>query len=1067
MKPLGAPPSSTRSPRADSEPSPYLALPSDEPALASGPGTLATTDWDVPRAELRASVDALRARWQDVLCASWGYLLRRLSGQRAFLLRCSPPTALVPFECDDPVTFPHLVGAVHTRLAAHAGTVPFRAGDSAEPPLHAAEVAFRVAHGHDDSAPPSAEFADLTLEFQALGDTPRWRLAYRQPRTSSARAAHLLAQLRGLLEQATAAPEAPLATLSLVTPEAHPLLPDPAAPLDRPEPASVVTRFAEWAARAPQRPAVRQGATALSYGELATAAAAVAHRLRATGLVPGEVVALQGRRCPGLLSCMLGTLAAGGVILILDEDLPTERKTLLLRRARSRLLLRLESTPASDAAPGPAPLHVHPTSGSPLDTPAGPRPPLPASPEGGAPAYLFFTSGSTGTPKGVLGCHRGLSHFIQWQREAFHVGPEDRCAQLTRLSFDVMLRDVFLPLTSGACLCLPEPEETLPHRVVSWLRDSGVTLLHAVPSLARLWLAHTPPDVVPERLRVTFFAGEPLPDALVRAWRQAFPTAGRQVNLYGPTETTLAKCAHVLEDALLAGIQPVGRPLPQTQVLVLGEADRPQGIGEVGELVIRTPFRSLGYLDAPAAEQARFRPNPFTHDPDDLVYSTGDLGRYRPDGTLEILGRLDHQVKIRGVRVEPSEVEAALRDCEGVRDGAVAARELSAGDPQLVAYFVPGTPAPTPVQLRRRLERTLPAWMVPTVFISLEQLPLSANGKLDRHALPDPLPALALAPREEPGTETERRIARLWHATLGVDAVGAEQDFFTVGGDSLKALVLASRLSTEFHLPLSAATAYAHPTIQGQAAWVDEARVRPRLTAPGHIVFGPGRPHLLFAFPPLLGFGLTFYRLAAFLPSHTLYAFDFEESQDPISAYVDAVLRIAPGGPHALLGYSAGGNLAFEVAAGLERRGHRVRAVIMLDAERFVQPELLSDEEIERTVRLNLAHLAGLLAQDEQFRAFLESEGAREQLAGRLRAFLRYERGRTNDGPIQADIHYLHSSDRDICRSWAEVTRGHFTLQAGSGTHMEMLLGPHTEANGRLVEAILRALPPGAEKVTS
>ena len=293
---------------------------------------------------------------------------------------------------------------------------------------------------------------------------------------------------------------------------------------------------------------------------------------------------------------------------------------------------------------------------------AAPLPPI----HGEDAAYIFFTSGSTGVPKGVLGCHKGLSHFLHWQRQTFDIGPRDRVAQLTSLSFDVLLRDVFLPLTSGGMLCLPEEGDQA--HVLAWLAREGVTVVHAVPTLLQTWLTQESTGVDLGNLRWLFLAGEPLSGALVQAWRGRFPGGAEVVNLYGPTETTLVKCFHRVIGELQPGLQPVGMALPQTQALVLNATGQLCGIGELGEVVLRTPFRTLGYVNAPEEMRRHFVPNPFREgDPSDLLYYTGDRGRYRPDGSLDLLGRLDDQVKIRGVRVEPGEVKAVLEEHPAVQ----------------------------------------------------------------------------------------------------------------------------------------------------------------------------------------------------------------------------------------------------------------------------------------------------------------------------------------------------------------------------------------------------------------
>jgi amino acid adenylation domain-containing protein len=447
------------------------------------------------------------------------------------------------------------------------------------------------------------------------------------------------------------------------------------------------------------------------------------------------------------------------------------------------------------------------------------------------PAYIFFTSGTTGVPKGVLGSHKGLSHFLSWQRKNFAVGPQDRCAQLLGLSFDAVLRDVFLPLTSGATLCLPQEEDGFALNYIPlWLEREGISLLHTVPSLAQSWLDDLPPGITLHALRLVFFTGEPLTGTLVQRWRETFPQAGTIINLYGPTETTLVKCFYrVPADEVHPGVQPVGWALPETQALVIAGRKRLCGIGEVGEIVFRTPFRTLGYINAPEEQHKRFVPNPWREEATDLLYYTGDEGRYRPDGSLEILGRVDHQVKIRGVRIEPDEVTATLVQHPGVAAGIVVACQDRQGQMSLVAYVVERQPQGAPVaELRAFLGGRMPPEMVPTRFMRVERLPLTPNGKLDRRALPLPEP---MRPELEqtfvaPRTPAEEVIAEAWRDVLGLEQVGVYDNFFALGGHSLKATQVLARLNKRVASEVSLRSMFQFQTIAALATFLVEQQER-------------------------------------------------------------------------------------------------------------------------------------------------------------------------------------------------------------------------------------------------
>jgi amino acid adenylation domain-containing protein len=454
----------------------------------------------------------------------------------------------------------------------------------------------------------------------------------------------------------------------------------------------------------------------------------------------------------------------------------------------------------------------------------------------GDPAYVFFTSGTTGAPKGVRGSHKGLSHFLTWQRDEFRIEPSDRLAQLTGLSFDVLMRDVFLGLVAGATLVVPAEGQLAPDDLLRWMEDEKISVVHAVPTVARSWLGHVPAEVQLRHLKHVFFAGEPLSADLVHRWRQRFSPLCVLVNLYGPTETTLAKCFYRVPAVPRAGIQPVGVALPQSQALVLSPGGNLCAVGEAGEIVIRTPFRSLGYINAGEADHARFYPNP-SRQPPDLLYRTGDGGRYLPDGTLEILGRLDDQLKIRGMRVEPAEVEAVIRRLGNVREVAVLGRRFGTGDLMLVAYVVPADPAQglTMAVLREELRQVLPDYMLPAAVVSLRQLPITRNGKLDRAALPEPE-----FDRESLGTKyaapaqgAERQLAEIWKQLLGVAEIGAHDNFFDLGGHSLLLIEVHQRVRAQFAKPIALLDLFRHPTVAQLAKFLSGEDQQPNAVALG------------------------------------------------------------------------------------------------------------------------------------------------------------------------------------------------------------------------------------------
>ena len=667
----------------------------------------------------------------------------------------------------------------------------------------------------------------MTIYVRPTADRLELELVYQSDLFDRGRMVCLLYQYRHLLEQAVAVPTARVSAYSLVTPETRAHLPDPALALDEPPQTTAIRQFEACVRQSPDGVAVEQGNSRWTYADLARMSARIAVALRSSGAVRGDVVALTGPRSFGLIAAFVGVLAAGCVILPVDPALPEQRKRLMLSESGAKhvVAVRAQDEGAAQASdPRSLPVLCIDVCGALLSA-SQPSAAVDAAggPEPGDPAYIFFTSGSTGVPKAVLGRHKSLAHFLDWQRQTFAIGPADRIAQMTSLSFDVVLRDVFLPLTSGGTLCLPQQhdEADLPR----WLERVGATVVHTVPSVAQSWLAQSPKIAARPRLRWLFLAGEPLSGALVRGWRACFPNTLHIVNLYGPTETTLVRCFHEVGLEPDPGIQPVGRPLWQTQALVLSPRDRLCGVGEIGEIVIRTPFGTLGYLNARAENAQRFLPNPFTQDSTDIVYRTGDLGRYRPDGVLEILGRVDDQVKIRGVRVEPAEVAAVLETHEQIGACAVVARSGPEDRPELVAYVV-ARPAGgcSSAEIRSFLSERLPPAFIPAAFVFLQRLPLLPTGKVDRKALPEPdwSDHGKIQPFVAPRTPVEQALARIWSDVLGMPTVGIQDDFFELGGHSLRATQVISRVRAAFGVDVPLRAIFQRPTVRDLATLICE-----------------------------------------------------------------------------------------------------------------------------------------------------------------------------------------------------------------------------------------------------
>jgi len=571
---------------------------------------------------------------------------------------------------------------------------------------------------------------------------------------------------------------------------------------------AILNRILSWAETFTDRVAIERGALHLTYGQLATMLRQRAMAL-SPRITPGDLVALERPRSEQFVIDFLALLSLGAIPVPLNPDLPEARRRTLLDQLPSFVWLRngvvtgVESRDAEPLSPG--------------DTADG--------------AYVFFTSGSTGRPKPVLGSAAGLRAFVTWQSDEFAVAAGDRVAFLTSLGFDVSLRDVFLPLWSGATLVIPDDEEAgSPESVVGWLAERAITVVHAVPSVARAWLRYG--GEPGHSVRLICFAGEPLPAGLLRDWLDRFPATRDQVNLYGPTETTLAKFWHRVRPPQDRAIDPVpvGTPLPGTSAVLLGSADdfdpetvrrRAERPRADGEIVIVTPHPSRGYLGLAQATAERFL---------DLgggltAYRTGDAGRWTEDGRLVVLGRTDDEIKIDGVRIHPAEVGAALRGHGEVRDAyVVPVRDVAGNGGQptpyhMVAFVVPdGEPGPAADELRGYLAERLPTAMLPARFVNLAELPTNRNGKVDRLALREAAHRTnGHAPYIAPVSDLERWLARQWADLLCLDRVSATRDFLALGGTSIFAMQVAARVRRGLGVALTVREVFRHPTVRGLA----------------------------------------------------------------------------------------------------------------------------------------------------------------------------------------------------------------------------------------------------------
>jgi amino acid adenylation domain-containing protein len=699
------------------------------------------------------------------------------------------------------------------------------------------------------------------------------------------------------------------------------------------------TLFSASASARPDATAVAWDGGALSYAELEARSNRLAHRLRSLGVGRGVRVGVALERSAEVAVGWLGVLKAGGAFVPLDPSYPAERLSFMIDDARASVLLT--QRPVRDRLPRSRGAVIELDAPGALDGWPDTAPDIATAADD--PAYVIYTSGSTGRPRGAMVAHGGLANHTLAAADLFGLSHEDRVAQFASLSFDIAVEEFFPAWSRGAAVVLRSDDETLePERFSHWVEAQNVTVLDLPTAYWHAWVNDLSArgGQLPRSARLVVVGGEKALASVFEKWRSLAGGRVRWVNTYGPTETTVIATAH--EPAKSGeGEIPIGRPIANVTAYVLDPSMRPVPIGVAGELHIGGAGVGLGYLNQPAATAERFVADPFSDRPGARLFRTGDRVRWRDDGLLEFLGRGDGQVKVRGHRVEVGEVEAALRAHPEVRAAAVVAGQGTAGEARLDAFVVGPAAAE---ELRRWLKARLPLPSIPSSFTTLDALPMTPSGKVDRRSLPTPGAAMGglaagfVAPRDA----VEERLANVWGEVLGVVPVGVTDSFFELGGHSLLAIRLLAKVEEAFGRRLPLATLFLGPTVEEQAGWLRTPEPTGGKWTPVVPLVSTGTKAPFFCVHPAGGIVYCFAPLARSLgddrPFFALQSAGLDGETEPFqtieemaACYVAAIEAERPEGPYHLGGWSLGGLVAFEMARQLEARGKAVATLALFD----------------------------------------------------------------------------------------------------------------------------------------
>ncbi|MCH5532433.1 amino acid adenylation domain-containing protein [Pseudomonas syringae pv. syringae] len=812
---------------------------------------------------------------------------------------------------------------------------------------------YPVSEALQQAAPPGLVFGGLHTQEQThypltlvvnLGETLSLRFSYAREAFSEQHMAQLSAHFQQVLQALTHDAQAALGELALLSDreQQHVLREWNATAADFPSEQCLHNLIEAQVRATPDAPALIFAAEQMSYAQLNARANQLAHRLRESGVGPDVLVGICVERSLELVIGLLAIIKAGGAYVPLDPDYPEDRLVYMMQDSGIGLLL----TQAALLERLPIPPQVQSLcldqhgdwlEGYSTANPVNLSHPLNL-------AYVIYTSGSTGKPKGAGNSHRALVNRLHWMQKAYALDGSDTVLQKTPFSFDVSVWEFFWPLMTGARLAVALPgDHRDPERLVQTIREHKVTTLHFVPSMLQAFMTHPQVESC-NTLRRVVCSGEALPAELAAQVLKRLPLAGLY-NLYGPTEAAIDVTHWTCSTDDILSV-PIGRPIDNLKTHILDDGLLPAAQVVAAELYLGGVGLARGYHNRAALTAERFVPDPFDEQGGGRLYRTGDLARYRDAGVIDYAGRIDHQVKIRGLRIELGEIEARLHEHAAVREATVIDIDGPSGK-QLVAYLVPTDAAEAPDVLRERLQAHLkahvPDYMVPGYFVFIDSMPLTANGKLDRRALPKPDVARSQQGYVAPRTAFEQRLAALWEQVLHVERVGLNDNFFALGGHSLLAVSLVGRIRETFDISIKLHDLLLLQTLGELADFMraDEARVKSAVIA----MNANGSTHApLFCLPPGGGGTYSYYPLAGRLSdSRRVYGLVnkayvvpgwFDTSwQDMVDYYVEQIRMTQPHGPYNLLGWSMGGALAVEVAHVLERAGEVVSFLGLVDTQ--------------------------------------------------------------------------------------------------------------------------------------
>ncbi|MGG3836839.1 amino acid adenylation domain-containing protein, partial [Paenibacillus thiaminolyticus] len=820
--------------------------------------------------------------------------------------------------------------------------------------------------------------------------------------------------------------------------------------------------FANQAKHSPDAIAVILEEEHISYKELDERSNQIAHALRQRGVGRNDYVGVLAHREIQTIVNMMGVLKGGGAYVPIDPEYPKDRRLFILENSRCKLLLDSDAVIADDVTR--LPVEAGDVVVKPEDT-----------------AYVIYTSGSTGRPKGVVISHGAAANTILDMNRKFSVGSGDRILGLSSMCFDLSVYDIFGALAAGAALVMVRDHRDIAD-VSRIVEEAGITIWNSVPAIMDLLADHlnvqdrdepayywTPSHMRQgagqsrtrnTKLRLVLLSGDWIPMKLPAKVYRSFIHAN-VISLGGATEASIWSIYYPVNEADLdrdfASI-PYGYPLANQTFYVLNYELQLCPAGVEGELFIGGAGLAVEYLNDPVKTNEAF----IEHPQFGRLYRTGDCGIFHRDGYIEFTGRKDHQVKISGYRVELGEIEHQLLLQDAIHEAIVLDKTDTNHRKVLCAYLKPERPIDAE-SIKSELAKTLPSYMIPKYFVELHEVPLTANGKVNREALPEPdLDSIEKVEYAAPESELEQIMADIWCNILGMERISVLENLFDLGADSTSIIRFISRMSAEHQVKIPIQQIFITSSIRQTVQALSQNEVREPDYSSERIQLHPSSKsnQMIFCFPPIVALGVVYQRLAEIMDDYAFYSFNFIEADNRIEEYIRLIKQVQPNGPYTFLGISAGGNLAFELTKELERQGELVSDLILMDSF-FVQeenPEQTSEEESRRYAMETVDYL---LKQYPQ----LQSEGQyfQEHVGTKIQRYYNYLDGLVNSGKVRANLSVIKSLStqskhvRGDINLWQNCTASRFISMNGHGDHETMLDPGNAEKNAVLIRDILTA----------